>query len=159
MIWEIFKNCTFKMAGNVIYFSTLPQYWPPFLGSRFWKSLGGLKFLVYYSYRVSLKWVNLRILRTSVFCIGKVIGANKFGHSFFLIQLLNGLQIYKLLKVSWKWSQVSWNCCETHRFWCCLTLSRPEQLFSQIFQFSPTFSQILSIDNAVNKLLKDFVLE
>ena len=44
-------------------------------------------------------------------------------------------------------------------FWCCLILSRPEQLFSQIFQFSPTLSQILSIDNAVNKLLEDFVLE
>ena len=44
-------------------------------------------------------------------------------------------------------------------FWCCLMLSRPEQLFSQIFKFSPTFSQILSIDNAVNKLLEDFVLE
>ena len=67
------------MACNVVYFSTLPQYWPPFLGSRFWKSLKGLKFLAY-KCEVDLKWVDLRILRTSVFFIGKVIGANKFGH-------------------------------------------------------------------------------
>ena len=44
--------------------------------------------------------MDFRILRTSVFFIGIVIGVNKFGHKFFLMQVLNGLQVYKLLKVS-----------------------------------------------------------